>query len=118
MKELAVKAAYDADFLKDLGDSNSPHDEVSTAGFPAHRKFWLLLDIGEVDRDWTEHFSVLVCTPDDRPRNDPSARFLLVQEYDASAVRAALVRTVKSCERDTWEECLLALRKRFQWEYD
>ncbi|MFP5077284.1 Imm8 family immunity protein [Rhizobium sp. YIM 134829] len=118
MKELAVKAAYDADFLMDLEDSNSPHDVVITAGVQPDRKFWLLLDIGEVDRDWTEHFSVLVCTPADRPRNDPSARFLLVQEYDAPAVRAALVRTVKSCERDTWEECLSALRKRFKWEYD
>ncbi|PYE30084.1 MAG: hypothetical protein EOP06_25250 [Proteobacteria bacterium] len=118
MKELAVKAVYYADSFNDFELSNLTDGKFDNVGATAYRSFRLLLDIGQTDEDWTEHFSVVVCTPDNRPRNNPKGRFLLVRNYHNSTVTSGLMQTVKSCERDTWENCLSALRKRFRWEYD
>jgi hypothetical protein len=118
VKELAVKSAYAADPPASLHEFDFDKNTGYETATPTDVEFYLYLDIGRVDADWTEHFRVLVCTPNNRPRNDPSARFLLLPEYSFNALKQLILATLKSCERSTWEECLEALRERFRWEWD
>lgn len=118
MKELKIKDAYAVDLPVGLEGFDFDLDGGYESETPHHVNFVLYLDIGEVDRDWSEHFQVLVVTPNNRPRNAPSARFILLPAYSFQALKHELLKAVKACEKNSWDECLDALRGRFRWEYD
>jgi len=119
MNTLEIKGAYVSDpNIPFDADFDFSRDEGWEADDPSDVKFFLYLDIGEAGDIWSEHFSVLVVTPNNRPRNDPSARFLLVPYYSFSNLKEQLLKTLTACERDNWDACLDALRNCFRWEYD
>jgi hypothetical protein len=117
VKQLEIKFAYALDLAGVDG-----FDFDSETGFecphPEDVNFLLRLGIGEVGESWSEEFDVQVVTPGNRPRNNPSGRFVLIPIYSFQALKAALLTTLVACERNTWDECLEELRGRFRWEYD
>jgi hypothetical protein len=118
LKELEIRNAYpqtigipDEAFNFELADGyESPTpDDVN---------FALALDIGVTGEDWSEHFYLVVVTPNNRPGRAPDLRCMVLPTYSYATLRDYIVTAVKACERDSWEECLVQLRKRFRWEHE
>lgn len=83
------------------------------------------LEIGcENRKNGTERFSIGIATPkglstlavEDGIIAQRAA--LVMNKYDYDDLWNWLVKTVKSCEADTWNESVGLLRLYFDWEYD
>ncbi|OWZ94535.1 hypothetical protein B9J07_08805 [Sinorhizobium sp. LM21] len=92
--------------------------EGPEATSPDDVKFTLELEIGTKEESWTESFSVLVVTPNNRPGRTPHTRFLALPRYSHAVLKGHLVKALAASQRDSWEESLLELRKRFFWEWE
>jgi hypothetical protein len=79
---------------------------------------WLQLAIGPKDADWTETFSVRVVTPNRVPPRSDETRTIRVHSYSRDILVDYLRTAISACERDTWDDCLEALRAKFLWEWD
>lgn len=79
---------------------------------------FLQLDIGPKDEDWKETFSVRVVTPNNMPPRTNDMKNMRVHSYSFQTLKNHLVTAVKVCQRETWDECLEALRSKFHWECD
>lgn len=79
---------------------------------------WLQLAIGPKNQDWTETFSVRVVTPNRMPPRSDGMRIMRIHSYSHDILINYLVTAFAACERDTWDECLEALRATFLWEWD
>ncbi|PDT04867.1 hypothetical protein CO666_09050 [Rhizobium chutanense] len=78
----------------------------------------LQLDIGPKDADWTETFSIRVATPRNMSKSNSRMKTMRIHSFSFETLKTYLVTAVASCERETWDECLDALRTRFLWEWD
>ena len=96
------------------GLSHQPLQFVNTGNV----KFTLELEIGTKEESWAESFSVLVVTPNTRPGRTPHTRFLALPRYSHAVLKGHLVKALAASQRDSWEESLLELRKRFFWEWE
>lgn len=97
------------DLDRDVGHEPPSPDDVRIAP---------QLEIGPASEDWTETFRILVATPNNIPSRDTPMKVLRLHRYSFEALKEHLKAAVKTSERDSWEECLEELRKRFLWEYD
>jgi hypothetical protein len=79
---------------------------------------WLQLAIGPKDADWTETFSVRVVTPNRVPSKSGETKILRIHSYSHEILLDYLQTAVAACERETWDDCLEALRAKFLWEWD
>jgi hypothetical protein len=79
---------------------------------------WLQLAIGPKDADWTETFSVRVVTPNRVPSKSGETKILRIHSYSHEILLDYLQTAVAACERKTWDDCLVALRAKFLWEWD
>jgi hypothetical protein len=79
---------------------------------------WLQLAIGPKDADWTETFSVRVVTPNRVPSKSGETKILRIHSYSHEILLDYLQTAVAACERETWDDCLGALRAKFLWEWD
>ncbi|MBC7150858.1 MAG: hypothetical protein H5U22_15840 [Rhizobium sp.] len=78
----------------------------------------LSLTIGWDDTVGADDFSVHFVTNDLRshlPRR--SGTWLFVDVFDWRDVLSSILDILRKCERSTWDESLVELRKRFDWEY-
>ncbi|RFB91510.1 hypothetical protein B5K08_14420 [Rhizobium leguminosarum bv. trifolii] len=80
--------------------------------------FQIQFDVGPADRDWAEHFFVHVITPDGRGARGQKRKFVVLHEYSVSNLKQSLQTAVSACEKEDWEHSLVALRRRFLWEWD
>jgi hypothetical protein len=93
-------------------------DEGFETVSPDDADIWLQLDIGPKDADWAETFSIRVATPNNVSTSTKELKNLRIHSYSFQTMKSYLVTAVAACERETWEECLYALRSRFLWEWD
>lgn len=93
-------------------------DEGAEAPSPDDVKFMLELQIGTREESWAETFSVLVVTPNNRPGRTPHTRFLALPRYSHAVLKGHVFKALAASQRDSWEESLLELRKRFFWEWE
>lgn len=80
----------------------------------------LELSIGEIGKEGTDLFQLVVATPEaiqGRPERRRD-KLLVVQTYDWQEVRATLEQWVTECEKPSWEATVNCLRRRFEWEFD
>ncbi|WVT75284.1 Imm8 family immunity protein [Sinorhizobium chiapasense] len=116
-REIDLKSAFSSDlergaefdFDDDTGPERAAPDDVC---------FLLQLDIGTKEDCWAECFSVWVVTPNNRPRRTPDTRYIEVPRYSFPVLRDHVTKAIAACQRDSWEESLKELRKRFLWEYE
>lgn len=79
----------------------------------------MCLIIGWDDNAGADDFHVHVVTSDLRSRLPRrSGAWLFVDVFDWKDVLSSLLDILRKCERSTWEESLVELRKRFAWEYE
>jgi len=79
----------------------------------------ICLEIGWDDDTRADDFNVYVVTNDLRPHFPRrSNAWLFVDVFDWKDVLSSLLNILRKCERSTWEESILELRKRFDWEYE
>ncbi|HLP66950.1 MAG TPA: Imm8 family immunity protein [Rhizobium sp.] len=79
----------------------------------------MCLEIGWDDDAGADDFNVYVVTNDLRshfPRR--SNAWLFVDVLDWRDVLSSVLNILRKCERSTWEESIVELRKRFDWEYE
>lgn len=79
----------------------------------------ICLTIGWDDNAGADDFQVHVVTNDLRshlPRR--SSAWLFVDVFDWRDVLSSFLNILRKCERSTWEETLVELRKRFAWEHE
>jgi hypothetical protein len=79
----------------------------------------MCLAIGWDDNPGADDFNVHVVTNDLRshlPRR--SNAWLFVDVFDWRDVLSSFLNILRKCERSTWEESLVELRKRFAWEHE
>ncbi|MBK5568685.1 Imm8 family immunity protein [Ensifer sp. SSB1] len=116
-RELDLKWAYggdlawgtEVDFDGDVGPERPVPDDVC---------FLLQLDIGTKEDLWTECFFVQVVTPNNRPHRCQDTRHIEIPRYSFAVLRDHANRVIAACQRDTWDESLKELRKRFHWQYE
>lgn len=99
-------------------DIDVEQNETPIIGSSADADIWLQLAIGPKAEDWTETFSVRVVNPNRMPQRNEGMRVIRIHSYSKDILTNYLVTAVAACERDTWDECLEALRAKFLWEWD
>lgn len=79
----------------------------------------MCLAIGWDDAIRADDFRVYIVTNDLRshmPRR--STAWVCVDVFEWQSVLASLLNILRKCEHATWDDSLLELRKRFDWEYE
>ena len=83
-----------------------------------------MLDIGPRREAWANTFTLRVATPKGLSRLNANAGILatrpllIMKSFDFHDLWAWIEKTVASCERDTWLDCVGELRLYFSWEYE
>ena len=84
----------------------------------------LILDIGQKGKKGADMFTLRIATP--AGLSKLSAKdgivavrpLLVIDRFDWHSLWAWLEKTVKSCEGETWPDCVHELRVHFLWEYE
>ncbi|MDE1461051.1 Imm8 family immunity protein [Spartinivicinus poritis] len=82
------------------------------------------IDIGPDTKKRADSFSIRVATPAGLSNLEvhegviATRPLLIIDSYDYDNLWAWLVKTVKSCESNTWNASVEKLRLHFDWEYD
>lgn len=121
MRALEIRYAYAVNLPKGLTRSDGFDFDLDygyEAAEPDDVDFFLTIGIGAAGHDWDEVFTVGVVTTNNRLRNNPNDRFILLPVYSFLGLKHELHKVLRTCERNSFEECLDELRRRFRWEYD
>ena len=79
----------------------------------------ILLSLGWDDDPWADDFYVSCVTNDLRRQSHTKTRgAIFIDSFDWSNVRESIVHIIAKCERVSWDESLVELRKCFRWEYE
>ena len=97
------------DFSKDTGYE---------APYPDDVLFQLSLDIGVEGSGRTDIFQCVIATEKNRYLIKDHRHTIFFYEYRYDSFRRKIRDMVASCEKDTWNECVVCLRKHFFWEYE
>lgn len=82
------------------------------------------IDIGPKASKGSDTFSIRVATPkallsmEDNKGVIAQRPLLVVKRFEFSVIREWLEETVRSCEANTWVECIENLKRYFDWEYE
>ncbi len=82
------------------------------------------IDIGSDKTKGADTFSIRIATPkglsnlESRDGIIAVRPLIVIDRYDYNYLWSWLVKTVKSCEADTWLSSVEKLRLYFDWEYD
>lgn len=84
------------------------------------------MEIGEKGDEASNIFLFTLATPEGIRRNlEKSGKnykfgrfYLIVKQYDWKAIEKIIQEKVKSCQSDSWEECVRLLSRDFSWEYE
>jgi len=81
------------------------------------------MQIGMEGDDGTNFFYVTLATPESLKLKNhdfliSSNRTIVISAYSYTKLTEAIQDILKSCQRDTYEGCCLALQRYFQWEYE
>ena len=85
---------------------------------------YVMVDIGVKSRKGSDSFIIRLATPDGLKEENAvdgviaNRPLIIMNEYSFDDFWRWLERTVKSCEADTWLECIAKLEKYFDWEFD
>lgn len=116
--DLSIKLAIAPDLPREFHS----FDIESPTGYeppdPMNVCFALQLDIGQTLDDGSDIFSCLIVTENRAAKSKDRHGLIKLHRYSHEVLCERLHQIVKSCERPTWYDCLLELRKYFAWEYD
>ncbi|WP_352999192.1 Imm8 family immunity protein [Mesorhizobium sp. M0808] len=93
-------------------------EEGYEAPDPSDVVFQLSLDIGIEGSNKTDIFQCVIATERNRRLVEKEPYVIVLKEYRYDAFRKAILNIIKSCEAETWYDCLSCLRRHFLWEYE
>lgn len=118
-RELDLKSAFTFGLLPGVWvEFDFDYDAGPEAPAPDDVTFLLQLEIGTKEDSWAESFSVFVVTPNNGPKRSPCTRVLELPRCSHLALKGHVTKTIAACHRETWDESLNELRRRFRWEYE
>lgn len=115
---LKVPVAYSSDIEGEIQVFDFDRDQGFESQKPDDVIFGLSFDVGPASAKGADMFQVVVLTPNNRARVRPGEKMIMLDLYSFAALKSCLLAVVKSCERETWYDCLKSLRDHFRWEYE
>ena len=82
---------------------------------PYNVTFQLSLEIGIVSTRKFDSFSCIVST---NHFMDDTFKIIKLEYYTFLILKESILNILSECEGESWHECLVKLRGKFNWEYD
>jgi Immunity protein 8 len=116
--KVSIKHAFSADVE---GNDVIFHFEKQ-AGYaaknPHNLEFLLDLTIGPSDSTSADIFDVIITTEHKPSKISEGSKWIHIEKYDWDTLRATILGIIDSCEGRNWYECVMKLKKYFNWEYE
>lgn len=110
--------------LHSVGCWGNPNLRTWTPDDPDTIAVELMIDIGEKGKKGADMFTLKLATPkgllelDSKDGIIATRPLLVMERYDFQLLWDWLQKTIATCERETWLDCVAELRVYFLWEYE
>lgn len=116
--KLSIKRATSSD----LPEENYYLDFNSEYGYESDDEldiiFQLTLEIGPSQSGDSDQFQCMVVTPINVDKVPEWSKFLCFEKYNWRKLRERITGIINECERDSWNQCVVELKKYFNWEFE